>query len=121
MYDEIEDLWEAWLNAVEGPIRLPCETMGDLSDPLARPIDQALAERLAAWALANGATADEIGAPWRTGHDLWAARVRLTPMRRPGGSWMHFEGAIRAAIDGDETRLAKEMARLQPPPRGATT
>jgi hypothetical protein len=113
-YDEIEDLWEAWMDAVEMPVRLPGETLGDLSDPLVRRIDQALAERLAAWALANGATNDEVAAPWTTGQDLWAARVRLTPFRRPG-RWIHFDGAIRAAIDGDETRLAKELALLPLP------
>jgi len=28
---------------------------------------------------------------------------------------LHFDGAILAAIDGDQTRLAKELALLQPP------
>jgi hypothetical protein len=100
-----------------GPIWLPGETAGTPTDLFAAALDDAVAERLRAWAARNGASADELGGPWHSKDDLWSARFRLgLPFRGPAEPqvpWLfEFDRAVRAAVDGDNAALVEALSRL---------
>lgn len=97
-----------------GPHRLPDEEAGGFRDPYAAPIDGVAAATLSAWALARGAGADEIGAPWKTAGDpIRAIEALYLPGRH--GDWFHWWRAAEALADRDAPKLAEAMRRVGPP------
>jgi hypothetical protein len=97
-----------------GPHRLPDEEAGGVRNPYAAPIDSVAAATLSAWALARGAGADEIGAPWKTtGDPIRAIEALYLPGR--DGSWFLWWCAAEALADRDAQKLAEAMRRVGPP------
>jgi hypothetical protein len=111
-YHPVAEVAWAWgiATGVEA-LRLPGESAGELSDPFLTTVDADAARELRAWAASHGATAKELGARWETKEDLWSARRRLDPYRRPG-PWYSFERALAAAVDDDAAALAEALAQL---------
>jgi hypothetical protein len=102
-----------------GPIRFPGETAGRPTDPFAAPLDYTVADRLRVWAAKNGATAKQLGGPWHSKDDLWSARFRLglpysSPATSPKwpGTWLEFDRAASAAVDGDTATLQQALNNL---------
>jgi hypothetical protein len=95
----------AWSMATDtGPVELPDEL--DNERPFAAPLDQRVAERLAAWATKHGASSADLGTPWMTKADLWIARFRLGLPYERSGAWFPFDRAVRAVVDGEPDAAA---------------
>jgi hypothetical protein len=103
----------AWTIATSAsPIRLPGEVPGRTSDPFSAQIDHDASRRLYDWARSHGATAQELGTPWRTKDALWSARLRMgLPYIRPG-AWIDFDDAVAGAVDDDRAALFESLDAL---------
>jgi hypothetical protein len=103
----------AWTIAMStGPIRLPGEVPGRSGDPFAAQIDHDASRRLYDWARSHGATAQELGTPWRTKDALWSARLRMgVPYSHPG-AWIDFDDAVAGAIDDNRAALFEGLDAL---------
>ena len=112
MYHDAAHVEWAWGMATDtGPIRLPGEVAGADTDPFTRELEHDTAHRLFAWAKEHGATAEELGSPWRTKADLWTAYFRIWMPGRPG-AWHGFGKAMIAAVD-DGVQLASMIEDLK--------
>lgn len=81
---ESAEVVSAWTIAMStGPIRLPGEVFGRPSDPFSAQIDHDVSRRLHDWARSHGATAQDLGTPWRTKDAMWSARLPGGPSLRP--------------------------------------
>ncbi|MGW4665112.1 hypothetical protein [Streptosporangium sandarakinum] len=98
-----EAQWSWGVAAGLGPHRLEEDP-----DPYAEPVDDAAARTLRAWALDNGASAGQVGEPWRTRGDVVAAVDRVDWMWR-SGEWFAWWRAVSALVDGDADRLAARL------------
>ena len=112
-YHDAAQVRSAWTIATAtGPTRLPGEVAGRVSDPFGSHIDPDVSRRLYDWALSNGATAQQLGAPWRTKDALWTARFRIgLPYGRPG-PWVSFDEAVAAVVDDDRGDLLEALTAL---------
>jgi len=112
-YHDAAQVRSAWTIATAtGPTRLPGEVAGRVSDPFGSHIDRDVSRRLYDWALSNGATAQQLGAPWRTKDALWTARFRIgLPYGRPG-PWVSFDEAVAAVVDDDRGDLLEALTAL---------
>ena len=112
-YHDAAQVRSAWTVATAtGPLRLPGEVAGRVSDPFGAHIDPDVSRRLYDWALSSGAAAQQLGTPWRTKDAIWTARLRIgLPYGRPG-SWVNFDDAVTAVVDDDRADLLEALAAL---------
>lgn len=75
-------------------------------------LDSSVATRLFRWAAEHEPRDELLGPAWITKADAWTARFRLgLPYSRPG-TWMTFDRALSAAVNGDAEALASQLAAL---------
>jgi hypothetical protein len=112
-YHDAAQVKSAWTIATAtGPMRLPGEVAGRTGDPFGSHIDPDVSRRLYDWALSHGATAQQLGLPWRTKDALWTARFRIgLPYGLPG-PWANFDDAAAAVVDGERADLVEALAAL---------
>jgi hypothetical protein len=105
--------WAWGVSAGVGPHRLPFEAAGGSDDPYGLRLDEAAGATLSAWAIAHGATAEQIRPPWTVAGDAIRALEAMDLVHR-GGSWFAWWRATDALADRDAERLAAAMADLGP-------
>ena len=112
-YHDAAQVRSAWTIATAtGPLRLPGEVAGRMSDPFGAHVDADVSRRLHGWALSNGATAQQLGVPWRTKDALWTARFRIGLPYGTPGPWASFDDAVAAVVDDDRAGLLEALEAL---------